>query len=215
MKILIVGAGDVGRRLAKILTRSGNEVVVIDRDKRSCDIIASETDALVLNREATDLNVYEEIELDKFDIVLALTNRDEVNLFTCIVAKNYGVPRIISLVEDEKIAEFMSGLGVEKPLCKPRLIANTLNNIIEGRREVAEIFELERGSFKIVAIGIGEHVVGKALRELIIPLRTRIISIFNGEEFIDPDPDYTLKNGDTIIMLTHVDDIKKLEEILG
>jgi Trk K+ transport system NAD-binding subunit len=74
---------------------------------------------------------------------------------------------------------------------------------------------LERGSFKIVAIGIGEHVVGKALRELIIPLRTRIISIFNGEEFIDPDPDYTLKNGDTIIMLTHVDDIKKLEEILG
>jgi trk system potassium uptake protein TrkA len=215
MKILIVGAGDVGRRLTKILTRSGNEVVVIDRDKRACDIVASETDALVLNREATDLNVYEEIELDKFDIVLALTNRDEVNLFTCIVAKNYGVPRIISLVEDEKIAEFMSGLGVEKPLCKPRLIANTLNNIIEGRGEVAEIFELERGSFKIVAIGIGEHIVGKALRELIIPLRTRIISIFNGEEFIDPDPDYTLKNGDTIIMLTHVDDIKKLEEILG
>jgi len=215
MKILIVGAGDVGRRLAKILTRSGNEVVVIDRDKRACDIVASETDTLVLNREATDLNVYEEIELDKFDIVLALTNRDEVNLFTCIVAKNYGVPRIISLVEDEKIAEFMSGLGVEKPLCKPRLIANTLNNIIEGRREVAEIFELERGSFKIVAIGISEHIVGKALRELIIPLRTRIISIFNGEEFIDPDPDYTLKNGDTIIMLAHVDDVKKLEEILG
>jgi len=214
MKILIVGAGEVGRRLAKILTRGGNEVVVIDRDKRACDTVAGETDALVLNREATDLSVYEEIELDKFDVVLALTNRDEVNLFTCIVAKNYGVPRIISLVEDEKIAEFLSRLGVEKPLCKPRLITNTLNNIIEGRGGVTEIFEVDRGSFKVVATGISEHVVGKALRELTIPSRTKIISIFNGEKFIDPDPDYILKDGDTVIALAHTDDVRRLEEIL-
>ncbi|MEM1545037.1 MAG: TrkA family potassium uptake protein [Candidatus Methanomethylicia archaeon] len=214
MRILIVGAGDVGKRLTKILTKGGNEVVVIDRDKRACDIVAGETDALVLNREATDLNVYEEIEIDKFDIVLALTNRDEVNLFVCMVAKNYGVPRIISLVEDEKIAEFMSGLGVEKPLCKPKLVANTLSNIIEGRRGVAEIFEVEKGSFKIVAVDIGEHIVGKTLRELNIPLRAKIISVFNGEEFIDPDPDYTLKYGDMVIALVHVDDIRRLEDTL-
>ncbi len=214
MRVLIIGAGDVGRRLARTLTKSGNEVVVIDRDKRACDIVASETDALVLNREATDLNVYEEIEANKFDIVLALTNRDEVNLFVCMVAKNYGVPRIISLVEDEKIAEFMSGLGVEKPLCKPKLVANTLSSIIEGGRRMVEIFEAEKGDFKIVVVEIGEHIVGKALGELSIPLRTKIVSVFNGEEFIEPDPDYTLKYGDMIIALVHVDDVRKLEEVL-
>lgn len=215
MKVLIVGAGDVGRRLAKALAEDGNEVVVIDRDKRSCDAVAGETDALVLNREATDLNIYEEIELDKFDVVLALTNRDEVNLFICMVAKNYGVPRVISLVEDEKIAEFMSGLGVEKALCKPKLVANTLNNIVKGKREIAEIFEAEKGSFKLVAIDVGGHIVSKTLKDLNIPPRTKVISIFNGEGFVDPSSDYTLKDGDIIIALAHIDDVGKLEEILG
>ena len=86
MRILIIGAGDTGRHLAKMLSGKGNEVIVVDKDKDKCKLVAEEADVLAINKDATDLSLYEEVDLRKLDVMVAATDKDEVNLFVALIA---------------------------------------------------------------------------------------------------------------------------------
>ncbi len=214
MRILIVGAGHVGSSLAKMLAVKGDEVIVVDKDAEKCSRLANEADVLALARDATDPVLYDEVDLPSFDVVVAVTDRDELNLFISTIARDYGVPRIIARVKDPSIARLLERIGVEYAITEPHVIAKLIEATIEGRYHAVELAPIFTGNYILASITITESdsSLGKRLEEVQFPREgVRIIAIFDGKELKDPDEIGELQSGYHVVALVRKD---KLEEFV-
>jgi trk system potassium uptake protein TrkA len=81
---IIVGVGRLGEQLARFLLNANHSVVLVEKDKDRCKVIASEVDALVLNGDGTDINVLKDAGVEKTDNFVAVTASKEVNLLACL-----------------------------------------------------------------------------------------------------------------------------------
>ena len=98
--VIILGAGNVGLYLASLLISDENDVVIIESDDKTCKNAGHELDALVICGNGTDKDVLEEAKASEADVFVAATGNDEVNLFSCLLAKEYHVPKIFARVSD-------------------------------------------------------------------------------------------------------------------
>ncbi len=213
MRILIVGAGKVGSILAKMLAEKGHEVIVLDKDPRKAEALAREADVEALARDATDPSVYEaEIDLSTIDVVVAVTNRDEVNMFVATLAREYEVPRIIVKVRDSRIAYLIEKLGIEHVIVEPNVTANIINSIIEGKYVAVTLLPAFTGNYRLVSITISETdtAAGKPLDEIDYPRdRAKILAVFDGSTFLDPSEVIRLEPGYQVIALVRADAVEE------
>ena len=216
MRILIIGAGKLGSLLAKQLSERGHEVIVIEIDEVKAKRVAEEADVAAYVRDATDPAVYEEVGLSTIDVVVATTNRDEVNLFASLIAREYGVPRIIAKVRDSKVAQIMTRVGlVEDVVVEPQVMASIIEGIIEGKYNVVDLVPVFIGDFRLVTVAIaeGSSVEGRLLEEIKYPKEgVRILAIFDGKNFHDPGEIIRLEPGYQIIALVREDVIEEFLE---
>ena len=102
MKILIGGAGNVGRSIVDYLSQANNDIVVIDTDKEKLDIIQKEFDVQTMLGSISHPGIQEKVGAKEADILIAVTDDDEVNLVACQVAYSlFQVPKKIARVESE------------------------------------------------------------------------------------------------------------------
>ena len=165
MYIIIVGAGDIGTPLIDIATRSGNEVVVVERDTRKCDEIASGYDCMVLNADATVKETLDDAGAERADAIISTTDQDATNVMVCLLAEELDVPAITSVVHNAEHMNLFRQIGVNTIENPQQLIAGYLYRavarpaIVDRMRigENAEVFE----------IGVTEDapIAGKTLSE--------------------------------------------------
>jgi trk system potassium uptake protein TrkA len=215
MRILIVGAGKLGSLLAKRLSEKGHDVIVIDIDREKAEQVAAEADVAAYVRDATDPSTYDEINLSNIDVVVAATNRDEVNLFVALMAREYGVSRIIVKVREEKMGRIISRLGIaEHVVVEPRVISSIIEGYIEGKYNIVQLAPVFVGGFRLVTITIpeGSSVEGQLLDEIKYPRHAaKILAVFDGETFHDPSL-VRLEAGYQIIALVRDDAIEEFLE---
>ncbi|WP_408959633.1 potassium channel family protein [Natrinema sp. 74] len=150
MYIIIVGAGDIGTPLMEIATRSGNEVVVIERDAERANRIAGEHDCLVLTADATAHEVLTDAGIDQADALISTTDRDATNIMVCLLAQEHDVPSIVSVVHDPEHMNVFRQIDVNTIENPQDLIAEYLYRavarpaIIDYMRigDDAEVFEI-------------------------------------------------------------------------
>ncbi|MFC7059934.1 potassium channel family protein [Halovenus salina] len=150
MYIIIVGAGDIGTPLIEIATRSGNEVVVIERDAQRADLIASEYDCLVLNADATTKETLVDAGIERADGIISTTEQDATNVMVCLLAKEFEVLSITSVVHNTEHMNLFRQIGVNTIENPQQLIAGHLYRavarpaIVDYMRigEQAEVFEI-------------------------------------------------------------------------
>ncbi len=190
MRILIIGAGQVGSNLAHILALHGNDVIVVDKDPEKCRALreSAEADIHAVEGDATDPSLYDEIDLASIDVVVAATDRDEVNLFVATLAKDYGVKRVIARARSPLVARLMEKIGVEYVITEPLVTAKLMAAVIEGKYTAVNLVPVFTGNYVLVAVSIAEtdSSVGKSLEELNLPRESRVLAVFDGEEFLDP-----------------------------
>ncbi|AEM39794.1 TrkA-N domain protein [Pyrolobus fumarii 1A] len=190
MRILVIGAGQVGSHLARILALHDNDVIVVDKDPAKCQNLREsiEADIHVVQGDATDPSLYEEIDLSSIDVVVAATDRDEVNLFVATLARDYGVKRIIARVRSPLVAKLMEKIGVEYVITEPLVTAKLMASIIEGKYTAINLVPVFTGNYVLVSLSISETdtSVGKSLDELDLPRESRILAVFDGENMLDP-----------------------------
>lgn len=87
MRVIIVGAGDIGYQIAKFLTYEGVDVVIIDRDGSKLRRITEELDIATIEAEGSDPSAFKEAGADKADLIIAVTNSDETNMIACLLGK--------------------------------------------------------------------------------------------------------------------------------
>jgi len=150
MYIIIVGAGDIGTPLIDIATRSGNEVVVIEREAGKADAVASEHDCLVLNADATTKETLEDAGAERADAIISTTEQDATNVMVCLLAEEFDVPAILSVVHAPEHMNLFRQIGVNTIENPQQLIAEHLYRavarpaIVDYMRigESAEVFEI-------------------------------------------------------------------------
>ncbi|WP_336036714.1 potassium channel family protein [Halobacterium yunchengense] len=150
MYIIVVGAGDIGRPLIDISTRSGNEVVVVERDEARADAAADEYDCLVLNADATTKETLEDAGADRADAVISTTEQDATNVMVCLLAKEFEIPAILSVVHNPEHMGLFRQIGVNTMENPQQLIAESLYRavarpaIVDFMRvgDEAEVFEI-------------------------------------------------------------------------
>ncbi|KUO41052.1 MAG: hypothetical protein AVW06_01815 [Hadesarchaea archaeon DG-33-1] len=215
MYVIIVGGGQTGSRLAKRLADRGNNVVVVEKDEKRAHELAAELDVLVINGSGADVDTLKDAGVDKADVLVALTQADEVNLMGCELAKKMGVSRVISRVNDEKHAKMFEELGVdvaigiisaavmlfEKAVCGPGV--SGLLGIGGGKGEVVE-----------VTVKANSKAVGKKIKELRFPKGATLAMITRGDELIPPRGETEIWAGDLITVVGKSGDVLKVTKYL-
>jgi trk system potassium uptake protein TrkA len=165
MYIIVVGAGDIGTPLIEIATRSGNEVVVIEREQAKADDIANEHDCLVLNADATVKETLADAGAERADAIISTTDQDATNVMVCLLAKEFDIPAILSVVHSAEHMSLFRQIGVNTMENPQQLIAEYLYRavarpaIVDYMRigEEAEVFE--------ITVTEEAPVAGKTLQE--------------------------------------------------
>lgn len=151
MYIVIVGAGNIGTPLTQIATTGGNEVVVVEQDEQKAETVANEYDCLVINDDATDKDTLRDAGADRADALISTTDRDAVNVMVCLIAQEFQIPSVVSVVHHTEHMSLFRRIGVNTMENPSRLIAEHLYrsvnrpSIVDYMRvgEDAEVFEIE------------------------------------------------------------------------
>lgn len=205
MRIVVAGAGAVGRHLASDLRRRGHEVVLIEQDPRHLEAAAEAApDVEFVLGDACEPWVLEKADLRTADVVVAATGDDEDNLVISLLAKQeFGVPRTLARVNHPRNEWlFSEQWGVDQAVSIPALMAALVEEAVTVG-DLVRLLRLERGRIALVEMTIpeGSPNAGRPLYELRLPTDTAIVAILREGHVVIPQPETVLVAGDEVVAL--------------
>ncbi len=214
MYVVVVGGGRVGRILAELLTAHGHDVVIIEKNKSKAQELAqSDLEALVIEGDATDIDVLKDAEIDTADVVAAVTDKDEVNLAVALISKEeFGVPRVVSRVTDDRFVDIFKRLGVDAVVNPDRSAAQLIEKAIT-RPNVVDMIMFGRGEAELLEFEVSEDadIAGKKIAE--VPQDCVIVAVYKNGELELPKGDVLIEPGDRVVVLSPRDKIRKIEKL--
>jgi trk system potassium uptake protein TrkA len=216
-RVLILGSGGIGLRLAELLATSFNDVnvLIIEKDRDRANFVAKEASkAIVLHGDALDVEVLTEAGVDRVDTVISITNDDKVNVLSALLAKSLGAKRAISLVTEMAYSSLMFPLGIDA-LVSPQAItvASILQYVRRGR--VKMVYAIQEGKGEIVDMEVVANsvLVGRELKEANFPKTAFVAALVRSEEVIlQPKETLAIEVGDRILMMVAPEAIKYIEK---
>ncbi|MGW8528657.1 MULTISPECIES: potassium channel family protein [Nocardiopsidaceae] len=219
MRIAIAGAGSVGRSIAKELAGSGHDVLLIDRDTRAIGVDdLPEVEWLLA--DACELATLEDARLGDFDVVVAASSDDKVNLVVSLLAKTeFGVGRVIARInEPDNEWLFNETWGVDLAVSPPRLIADLVEGAPEDDPdEEGTLPPLPGAEIAESVLRAASPFAGAAESELsaALPEGVALVAVLGPGGVRPPDPGRNLSVGDTVVFLADPEALGPLEVLLG
>ena len=224
MRIILAGAGDVGRHLAKMLSDEKHEIILIDPDVESLNNISAHFDLLTLVGSSTSFKTLKEAEVDKADLFIAVAHSEETNLIAAMLAKRLGAKKTIARIDtheylrDENKIHFKN-LGIDNIVYPQRLAAREIVKLLH-QTGTSEIFNFSQGKLSLFAIKLNKDaaVVNKTLIEAVKidkDLAYRAVAITRQGKTIIPRGSDMLLEDDLVYVITSKKSIKKLKKYSG
>lgn len=221
MYLIIVGAGDIGIPLIEIASTSGNEVVVLERDRDKTEALAGEYDCLVINDDATVKETLVDAGAENADAIISTTDQDATNIMICLLAKELAVPAIVSVVHDPEHMDIFRQIGVNTMENPSRLIADHLYravkrpSIVEYMRvgEEAEVFEITVTE----AAPIAGKRLDEAARQGLLPDDALVVAISRSEQDdpITPRGETEIRVGDLVTVYSARGAVPEVTDVFG
>ncbi len=215
MNIIIVGAGEIGRHLSQELSKS-HALSVIEVDSKLAEDLEQTIDAKVVRGDGNSVNALAEANVGECELFLGLTSSNNANLMSASMAKAMGVERVIARVHpglqrEEWLFDYRGHFHIDHLFSSERLTAIELAKFIRNPDSLT-VEELAQGKIELQQVKVHEKsgVVGKALRDLKLPERTRIAAISREDEHVIPDADSTLEAGDIATIFGEPRRLRKL-----
>lgn len=217
-RLVIAGGGNIGIRLAQAL-ETANQVKLIERDPRRARH-ASEVlrNTIVLQGDAADEELLLEENIDSADAFVAVTNAEEANILSAMLAKRLGCGKVMALINKPSYAELMESDRIDIAISPQTItIGSLLAHVRRG--DVARVHSLRRGAAEAIeAIAHGDsdtsRVVGRAVEAIRLPEGTTIGAIVRGDEVFMGHHDIVIAEGDHVILFLtdrrHVEAVEKL-----
>lgn len=217
-RIVIAGGGQIGERLAEAI-ESRYQVKIIEMSPARCRHLSDTLEStVVLQGSASDKDLMLEENITDADIFLALTNDDEANIMSSLLAKRLGAGKVMTIINNPAYVDLVQGGDIDIAI-SPQLatIGTLLAHVRRG--DIVSVHSLRRGAAEAIeAVAHGDSksskVVGKAIENIALPPGTTIGAIIRDEEVMIAHDDTVIESGDHVILFVvdrkHIRDVEKL-----
>ena len=214
-RLIVAGAGNIGRRLAESLEYK-HRVKLIEADKeRAGEIAARLNMTIVLHGDAADEQLLLEENIENTDVFCAVTNDDEANILSAMLAKRLGAGRVMALINRPSYVDLVQSETIDIAISPEQAtIGSLLTHVRRG--DVVQVHSLRRGAAEAIeAVAHGDKasskVVGRAIEEIKLPKGTTIGAMVRGEQVLIAHHDTVIESGDHVILF--LVDKRKIREV--
>ena len=211
MKVLIAGAGSVGRHMAEQLTLSGHTVTLVDSDP---DVVGDKNgrgdiDGVTWHLgDACEVGVLAKVGIDQVDVAAAVTGDDEDNLVISLLAKQeFAVPRVVARVNNPKNEWMFTEMwGVDVSVSTPHLLTALVEEAVNVG-SLVRLLSLEGGRARLDEVTLAQDspAIDKTIGEVGFPRESAVVAIIRGGHVVVPRSDTVLQQHDEVLVLVSGD----------
>jgi trk system potassium uptake protein TrkA len=211
MRVVVIGAGQVGVSIAQELQHD-HDVVVIERSRKRLAFM-EQFDVMTIRGNGASLKVLQDINVEESDLLIACTDIDEVNIVACAASTQLGAPFTIARVHDpEYIETWEKGyLGVDFMVCSELLTSERIAQLI-GVPLAQAVFVFAEGRILMDELEIqgGSPMANRLIKELEIPKDSKIVGLIRGPKIVIPNGDSEILPGDVMVTVGTPSGVAKL-----
>jgi trk system potassium uptake protein TrkA len=201
MRTVFVGASSLAVATARILVKSGHDVVIIERHAERIDALTQDLACAFLHADGSRPSVLREADPRKSDFLFCLTGNDETNIIASLVGRSLGFARVVTKVDDPEFEHICVELGLIDIIVPDRTIGRHLVEMVGGQ-DPLEISAMIKGDARVFSFVVRKGA-GGALSELGLPEESRVVCVYRGKDFLLPAEDFVVKPGDEVLLITH------------
>ena len=220
-RIMIVGGGNIGKRVAQTL-EANHQVKILDHNSARTEVLSNELEkTIVLHGDAADQDLLLEENIEKTDVFCALTNDDEANILSSMLAKRRGARKVMTLINRAAYVDLIQSGDIDIAISPQQAtIGSLLTHIRRG--DVVKVHSLRRGAAEAIeAIAHGDEttsrVVGRKIEELKLPQDTTIGAIVRGDEVVIAHHDTVIQSEDHVILFlvdkSRISEVERLFQV--
>ena len=220
-RIMIAGGGNIGRRVARAL-ESSYQVKLMDHNRSRTELLSRELDhTIVLHGDASDGDLLLEENIENTDVFCALTNDEEANILSAMLAKKLGARKVMALINRAAYMDLIQGGDIDIAISPQHsTISSLLAHVRRG--DVVQVHSLRRGAAEAIeAIAHGDSstskVVGRRIDELKLPPGTTIGAIVRGNDVIIAHHHTVIEPEDHVILFLvnkkYINDVERLFQV--
>ena len=203
-RIMIVGGGNVGAGLAHRLEKDYSVKLIERNQQRAAELAEILHDTIVFYGDASDQELLMEEHIDQVDVFIALTNDDEANIMSAMLAKRLGAKKVMVLIQRSAYVDLVQGSVIDIAISPQQATISALLGHIR-KADIVSVSSLRRGVAEAIeAIAHGDEstskVVGRRVEEIKLPPGTTIGAIVRGDDVIIANSESKIEQGDHVIM---------------
>ncbi len=224
MNILIIGAGEVGSHLARLLSRENHNITVVDQDPHRIAMIEEQLDVMAIEGAGTSPSVLREAKIQDKDMIIAVTTVDEVNILACMIAKQFGVKTKIARVRNREFSSEQSfldssDLGIDLVIHPEHEATKEIVRLVRYP-QVLEMITFCEQHIAIVGLKIkaDSPMIGKQLMEIDVQqdkLSFRLVAISRDGETIIPRGQDHILLGDDVYVSARTEHLNEVFRLAG
>lgn len=218
MRIVVIGAGKLGYSVAELLAEEQYDVVVVEQDEKRREIIKSNLDVLTIGANGASPLTMMDQSIKGADMLLAVTDSDEVNMVACMLAKQNGVKHTIARVRNTEYAQEASSflkenMSIDLIINPEQITAIEINRILmtPAALDVEDFAEGKVRMFE-AKLKADSKYIGRSLKEIDIPKQILISMIFRNHQMIIPHGDDVLEANDNVFFVGRNEIIREFEK---
>lgn len=212
-RVVIIGAGLIGRNLTLLLEADGYDVKVIEKDLDRCEQLAAMVNrSIVIHGDGTDIDLLQAEEISDNDVIICLTDDDKLNLLVALLAKHLGVPKTFVRVGRLEYITLMEQVGIDVVFSPRLLTSGQILRLIREGENLINIFTFEGSKAEAIEISItnGSNLMNQYLKDLKFPGKSLVGAVVRDNRTIVPKGDTQLVEGDHIVIFTLPEYVNKL-----
>jgi len=225
MRIIVIGAGEVGYNISDILSREGNDVVIIDKNEERLKVVSENIDVQTLQGSGSSPEILKQARLDQSDMIVAVTDSDETNIVACLLAavQSKAILKIARIrnpdLNRESTIFDKNHLGIDLCINPEREAVTNVLSLMEYPG-ASEIIDFAEGRIKLAAFFVNGkcEALGKELREMKNPSGVHdflVASITRNAEPLVPTGNTVLRENDYLFVLSETQNVRRILRFFG
>ncbi|TVQ37528.1 MAG: Trk system potassium transporter TrkA [Spirochaetaceae bacterium] len=234
-RIIIVGGGRIGAEIAEHLLHAGKRpppsrrrgivsqlkavrlprVKIVERDYQKCRVLSERfPEALVINADISDEEVFDEEQFAESDLIVAATDNQELNIVTALYARSLGIKRTIVLVKKVGYSAIATSLGIDVAVSFKHTMVNNILTFMR-RGPVRSVHSVADGRIEIIELAVDPQcrAAHKPVREIKLPPGSLILAVAHGRQNVIPTGERIIHPGDHIVVITGKEHVEELQEV--
>lgn len=224
MKIVIVGAGEVGFHLAKILSQEHHDIIVIDDDEERVSRVNESLDVIAIEGNGISPKILSQAGVNEADLLVAVSPSDEVNILACQIAKKLGAKKTISRISNTEFNLPDSlikpeHLGISLSIFPEEVTAEEIVRLVK-RASATDVLEFGEGRIQIIGLRLdaSSPIINKSMRDIVqdfSELVFRVVAISRGARTIIPTGNDIFKKNDQVYVICKTEYVQDMLRLAG